>query len=146
MTQNKPISKIVIHHSASRMDTEISEIEEWHIARGFSGIGYHYVITEDGSINSTRGESIVPASVKGKNKGTIAICLTGNFETDPLNMFQILSLEILIKELKAKYGDHLSVVGHRDLAATACPGKNLYEWILKYNELVQSGKSFYSTI
>lgn len=146
MTQNKPITKIVIHHSASRMDTEVSEIEAWHIARGFNGIGYHKVITAEGTIHDTRPETIVPASVKGQNKGTLAVCLTGNFETDPLNNFQILSLEILIREWKRKYGEHLEIVGHRDLAPTACPGKNLYEWIKKYNEKVSSGEPFYSTI
>lgn len=146
MTQNKPISKIVIHHSASRPDTEVSEIEAWHIARGFNGIGYHKVITHDGIIHNTRPENIVPASVKGKNKGTLAVCLTGNFDTDPLNNFQIISLEVLIKDWKGKYGEHLEVVGHMDLAPTACPGQALYNWIQKYNEKVKSGEFFYSTI
>ena len=68
MKNNKPITHIVVHHSASKLNTSVDEIESWHKGRGFKSVGYHKVITSDGTIHDTRPEDVVPASVKGKNK------------------------------------------------------------------------------
>jgi N-acetylmuramoyl-L-alanine amidase len=128
LKNNKPITHIVVHHSASRPDTTPAEIEEWHRARGFKGIGYHKIITEDGEIHSTRPEDIVPASVKGKNKGTLTVCLTGNFEEEEPKPFQLVALQIQIRKWKE---DHpaAKVVAHKDLAPTLCCGSYLYSWL-----------------
>ena len=130
MKQPSEITHLVIHHSASKPSTTVEEITAWHIQRGFSGIGYHKIITNDGVIHIGRQENVVPASVQGHNKGTLAVCLTGNFETDTPISFQLISLELQIEEWKAKH-PNAKVVGHRDLAATLCPGKNLYAFIKK---------------
>ena len=128
MKNNKPITHIVVHHSASKSDTSVDEIESWHKGRGFKGIGYHKVITADGTIHDTRPEDVVPASVKGKNKGTLTVCLTGNFEIENPLPFQLLSLEILLRKWKEAYPE-ATIVAHRDLAPTLCCGKNLYKWL-----------------
>jgi N-acetylmuramoyl-L-alanine amidase len=130
MKQPTTITHIVVHHSASKPETTVEEITQWHIQRGFSGIGYHKVITDDGIINIGRQENVVPASVQGHNKGTLAVCLTGNFETDKPTLMQEISLQLLIQEWKTKHPTAI-VVGHRDLGATLCPGKNLYDFIKK---------------
>jgi len=130
MRQPKVITHLVIHHSASHPDTTPDEIAEWHKKRGFSKIGYHKIITPEGKIHDGRSEDEVPASVKEHNKGTLAVCLTGNFERDTPTELQLLFLEVQIQEWKTKHPS-AKVVGHRDLAATLCPGKNLYEHIKK---------------
>ena len=133
-SQPKAITHIVVHHSASPADTEVEEIRKWHIERGFSDIGYHKIITADGIIHDARPENIVPASVKGKNKGTLAVCLTGNFEKYPPTEFQLIALQLQIIHWKEKHPD-AKVVGHRDLGPSECPGQNLYEWLKqKYPE------------
>ena len=38
----------------------------------------------------------------------------------------MIALAKLIRELRSRYGD-LTVIGHRDVMATACPGKN-FPW------------------
>jgi len=130
MKQPTKITHIVVHHSASKPETTIEEITSWHIQRGFSSCGYHKVITDDGLFHVGRQENVVPASVQGHNKGTLAVCLTGNFETDKLTLMQEISLQLLVEEWKVKHPD-AKVVGHRDLGATLCPGKNLYAFIKK---------------
>ena len=130
MKQPTVIDYLVVHHSASKPETTVEEITAWHIQRGFSGIGYHKVITSDGEIHIGRQENVVPASVQGHNKGTLAVCLTGNFENDEPTEFQKISLMLLIREWQAKH-PAAKVVGHRDLGATLCPGKNLYAFIKK---------------
>ena len=130
MIQPSTITYLVIHHSASNPSTTVEEITKWHLERGFSGIGYHKIITNDGIVHIGRQENIVPASVSGHNKGTLAVCITGNFETDKPTEFQLISLQLLIKDWLTKH-PNAKVVGHRDLGATLCPGKNLYEFIKK---------------
>jgi N-acetylmuramoyl-L-alanine amidase len=129
MKQSK-INTIVIHHSASKPSTTIQEITTWHKARGFSTVGYTKVIYDDGSIVNGRPENVVPASVKDHNKNTLAVCLCGNFEVDQPTQWQLISLELLIREWKTKWPEAI-VVGHLDLAPTLCPGKNLYAFIKK---------------
>jgi N-acetylmuramoyl-L-alanine amidase len=128
MKQPKVITHLVVHHSASHPNTTPEEIKKWHIERGFSGIGYHKVITSDGIIHSARAESEVPASIKGFNKGTLAVCLTGSFSRDTPTEFQLISLELLIQEWKTKHPS-AKVIAHRDIAATECCGDNLYAWL-----------------
>jgi hypothetical protein len=133
-TQPKVITHIVVHHSASPADTDVEEIRRWHMERGFSDIGYHKIITNDGLIHTCRPENIVPASVKGKNKGTVAVCLTGNFEKYLPTEFQLIALELQILEWKVVH-PNAKVVGHRDLGASECPGAFLYAWLKqKYPE------------
>lgn len=133
-TQPKVINHIVVHHSASPPDTDVEEIRRWHMERGFSDVGYHKIITSDGIIHNGRPEDIVPASVKGKNKGTLAVCLTGNFEKYMPSEFQLIALQLQILKWKELHTT-AKVVGHRDLGASECPGKFLYAWLKqKYSE------------
>lgn len=122
------IKQIVIHHSASKPSTTIEEISTCHKSRGFNQVGYHKVIYDDGTIMNGRPESTVPASVKDHNKATLAVCVTGNFEVDHPTTFQLISLELVIQEWRTKWPG-VKIVCHRDLAATLCPGKNLYSWV-----------------
>jgi hypothetical protein len=128
MKQPKVITHLVVHHSASHPDTTVKEIEKWHLERKFSGIGYHRIITNDGIIHSCRPESEVPASVKGFNKGTLAVCLTGSFNRDVPTQWQLISLQLLLEEWKLKHPS-AKIVGHRELGATICPGDNLFSWL-----------------
>jgi len=133
-TQPKTITHIVVHHSASPLDTDVEEIRRWHMERGFSDIGYHKIITNDGIIHEARPENIVPASVKGKNKGTVAVCLTGNFDRYMPTEFQLIALQLQILKWKEVYPT-AKVVGHRDLGSSECPGSFLYAWLKqKYPE------------
>lgn len=132
MNQPKVITHIVVHHSASHPSTTVAEITKWHLERGFSKIGYHKIITDEGLIHDGRPESEVPASVKGFNKGTLAVCLTGSFNRDTPTFYQLVSLELVIQEWKLKY-PAAKVVAHRELSPTICPGDNLFSWLkVKY--------------
>lgn len=47
------LTKAVIHHTASP-DVSAKTIDGWHKARGWDGIGYHFVIRENGRIEGGR--------------------------------------------------------------------------------------------
>lgn len=125
--------RIIIHHSASK-DVPAQEIHRWHLANEWAGIGYHYVVRSDGTIERGRPEDTVGAhSGTEGNPDSIGICLTGNFtETAPAEA-QIDSLVWLIQDIILRYGE-LNVIGHCDVMATACPGK-LFPWQDLHNRL-----------
>nr|DAW75697.1 MAG TPA: endodeoxyribonuclease I [Caudoviricetes sp.] len=122
---------IVIHHTGNPTDDDLSaeELDESHRAMGWTNIGYHYVIRKDGSIEEGRPVCLKGAHAYGYNGRSIGIHLSGNFELAEPTANQIESAAMLIAALAAKYDlciNDRTVVGHRDLMSTACPGENLY--------------------
>ncbi|OYY49054.1 MAG: lysozyme [Methylophilales bacterium 28-44-11] len=123
MKQPKVINHLVVHCSASRpkSKTDISTITRDHKARGFSTIGYHYVIYRDGSVHKGRPDTEVGAHVTARNVGSLGICLVGGLNDDsgkPENNFteaQFDSLRQLLFTL-TKQHPQAKVLGHRDLS------------------------------
>ena len=123
---------IVIHHTGNPSDDDLSaeQIHASHLAQGWSGIGYHYVIRKNGQVEQGRPEWAVGAHAQGANWDSIGIHVCGNFEKAYPTGYQIEALSFLVGWLCDKYNletDAYHVKGHRDLMATACPGANLYE-------------------
>lgn len=137
------IHGIIMHCSATRPDwmqgaspeDQFQEIRRWHMQdRGWRDIGYHYVIARNGKIMSGRPISEIGAHVQGKNAGTIGICLIGGFGSDARDKFsehfteaQDQAARNLIAELFSKLGP-VTVTGHNQYAAKACPGFNAPAW------------------
>lgn len=120
----RAINYIVVHHSASPRTTTAAEIEKWHRAKGWQGIGYHYVIEGDGHIEIGRLEEIVGAHVEGHNKDSIGICVVGD-NTKPEQSWtpkQVQVLYSLLVKLHNKY-PKAQLKGHRDFKPTECPGR-----------------------
>lgn len=116
------IDTIVVHCSATRegKDYTVKDIRRWHKDRGYSDIGYHYVVYRDGSIHEGRPLELPGAHVKGHNARSIGICYVGGLDSngkskDTRTPQQKASLLSLIKRLKRDY-PHTRVVGHRDLS------------------------------
>ncbi len=118
----KLIKQIVVHHSAMDGFTAF-DYAKWHIGQGWPGIGYHYVIEKDGNVNQTNELDTISYHTKGHNTTSIGISVSGNLSNHAPSKEQMDALIRLIKELKQKLGGHLIVRGHRELAATECPGK-----------------------
>jgi len=132
LNERQSTNIIVVHHTGNPTDDNLSaaEIHASHIAQGWAGIGYHYVIRKDGTIERGRPKWAVGAHAYGRNRDSIGIHVCGNFELTEPTAAQLNSLAQLIGELCNVYGLTASadvVVGHRDLMATACPGRNLYD-------------------
>lgn len=125
------IKELIVHCSATPegKDYSVDTIRQWHLQRGFSDIGYHYVIYRDGSIHIGRDESIIGAHCTGHNTNSIGVCYIGGCASDgktpkdTRTTEQKQSLVKLLKELKTKY-PQASIHGHRDFANKACPSFN----------------------
>ena len=70
---------ITLHVSATKEGVDIGrdEIDRWHKNKGWSMIGYHYVIQLDGTIEIGRPESKMGSHVRGYNKNNIGVCIIG---------------------------------------------------------------------
>ena len=130
----RKINEIIVHCSATPegKDYSVDTIRQWHLQRGFSDIGYHYVIYRDGSIHTGRDESIIGAHCTGHNTNSIGVCYIGgcvsNGKTpkDTRTEAQKVSLLKLLSELKKKYPE-AKVYPHYKFAAKACPSFNAEE-------------------
>ena len=122
------IKELIVHCSATPegKDYSVDTIRQWHLQRGFSDIGYHYVIYRDGSIHIGRDESIIGAHCTGHNSYSIGVCYIGGCASDgktpkdTRTTEQKQSLVKLLKELKTKY-PQASIHSHKDFTNKACP-------------------------
>ncbi|TCT35392.1 peptidoglycan recognition protein family protein [Martelella mediterranea] len=80
----RPINEIIIHCTATPEGRPVSvaEINDWHLERGWSGIGYHRVIHLDGRREAGRPIERIGAHVKGHNIGTIGVVYVGGMNRD----------------------------------------------------------------
>ncbi|MAG93786.1 MAG: N-acetylmuramoyl-L-alanine amidase [Planctomycetaceae bacterium] len=129
---------IVIHHTASSSGS-VESIHEAHIKRKdksgnpWQGIGYHFVIGNgsgmgDGVIEPTfRWREQMHGAHAGSNDHNqhgVGVCLVGNFEETSPSAEQLAAVKRLVGILKTEYGINSDgVIAHRDVKATACPGK-----------------------
>lgn len=138
------IKEIFVHCSATKpnMDIGVETIRNWHTkskaqgGRGWSDIGYHFVIRRDGTVEDGRPATTQGAHAYGYNKGSIGICMVGGLDMEGksdanFTFAQYESLVALIANLKAKYGLDVKVRGHRDVAARDCPCFDVHS-LLKY--------------
>ena len=124
------------------VDFGADEIRSWHLDRGFSDIGYHYVIRRDGTQEDGRPIEQPGAHVQGHNAHSIGICLVGGRaddspETEGLDEFtkqellwefnythlQMTTLLALVDHLQGRFPE-AAVIGHRDFPGVTkrCPG------------------------
>ena len=124
----REINKIIVHCSATREgeNYEVAEIRKWHLARGFSDIGYHFYIDLYGEIHKGRDINKIGAHCKGHNRNSIGICYCGGVEADgktPKDTrydCQKESLTAVLRTLKAMYPNAV-IHSHNDFANKACP-------------------------
>ena len=106
------INKLIVHCSDSPFG-DAREIDRWHRERGFSLIGYHYVVcnghrtgkseysTEvDGLVEYGRTVGMEGAHCYGHNRDSIGICVVGKTE---FTRTQKIALSQLLKRLMAEY-------------------------------------------
>jgi hypothetical protein len=128
------INLLVVHHSGSPRNVTTEQIRHWHVdGKGWSDIGYHYVIEGDATTHNGRHLSRVGAHCKGHNNNSAGVCVVGNntIPEDKWTMLQIAALMDLIYAFRLIFPG-IQIVGHKDLGATACPGLDVSK-LLKDN-------------
>ena len=138
----RKITKIFIHHSASNFG-DVKLIEQWHKERGFSTIGYHFVVLngyrnskdyKEGKINQSEIGLIekgldtgkVGIHVAGHNTCSVGICLI-HFDMAYTDK-QLESYRSFTAQLAMVYGIKADdVLGHYevDRKKPLCPSLNM---------------------
>ena len=122
LSNRKTTNRIILHHAEAKSCTA-DDIHQWHLKKGWSGIGYHFLVRKDGTIYQGRPEGVVGSHAKGSNSDSIGICFEGSYMTETMNQTQINAGRELVAYLKKKYGI-TTVQKHKDVCSTNCPGTN----------------------
>ncbi|MBD3611111.1 MAG: N-acetylmuramoyl-L-alanine amidase [Hydrogenovibrio crunogenus] len=118
----KPWKGIVIHCSDSEFGDALM-IDRWHKKRGWSAIGYQFVITNgkagsklpylraiDGQIQTGRPIDKTGAHAEDYNSDYIGICLIG---VKDFTTYQMAALQLLIKDLMQTFDiEPENIIGH----------------------------------
>lgn len=124
----RSINEIIVHCTASYegKPMTVAEIRRMHVKeRGWSDIGYHYVVYIDGTVHEGRDVNISGAHCTGHNLHSIGVVYVGGLAKngkakDTRTPEQKAGLLKLLKELKRLY-PKATIHGHREYAAKACP-------------------------
>ena len=131
------ITALAVHcaYTPPAMDIGAAEIDRWHKARGWDGIGYHFVLRRDGQVETARPLERSGCPVAGHNARSVGICLVGGKAAQrdlPENNFtpaQFQALRTLLDELLQRFPG-ADVLGHRDFPGVnkACPCFEVRSW------------------
>ena len=130
----RSIDEIIIHCTATPewRNYTVKDIRKWHTTpvskggRGWSDIGYHYVIYLDGTVADGRDVDIAGAHCTGHNSHSIGVCYVGGMDVNNENPkdtrtdSQKHALLNLLLDLKRLY-PNASIHSHSDFANKACP-------------------------
>ena len=123
----RSIDAIIVHCTATPpgMKVTVDDIDRWHKARGWKGIGYHYVVDLEGKVHAGRPLDQTGAHCLGHNAHSIGVCYVGGLDAqgrpaDTRPPEQKEAIRKLIGMLQTKY-PNAKVYGHRHFNNTACP-------------------------
>lgn len=145
--KKKCINSIMLHCSDSEFG-DANLIDQWHRERGWSGCGYHFVITNgvlksgekylpfnDGLIQVGRDINKTGAHCKGHNTGSIGICLIGRHGFTAKQLYE--ALPELLRMLMFDHEISLDQVhGHFEFSRQkSCPNisKEIIRKIAEYS-------------
>lgn len=121
LDKRKSTNRIVLHHAEAKSCTA-DDIHRWHLANGWSGIGYHFFVRKDGTIYRGRPEDTIGAHAYGANSDSIGVCFEGNYMVESMPSKQVQAGYFLVQYLKGKYHTD-NVIPHKSVGSTDCPGE-----------------------
>lgn len=129
----RTITEIIVHCTATPegKDYTVDDIRKWHTAkppqgRGWSDIGYHYVIDRKGHILTGRDVDTIGAHCEGHNAHSIGVVYIGGVSAlngkpkDTRTLAQKAGLIRCLTELKSIY-PQAKIYGHCDFSSKECP-------------------------
>ncbi|WP_174800700.1 peptidoglycan recognition protein family protein [Martelella limonii] len=143
----RPINEIIIHctDTPAGRPVTVAEINQWHLARGWSGIGYHRVVHLNGAREAGRPIERIGAHVAGHNTGTVGIVYVGGRSADMTHTADTrtpeqkhaLVAEIIALRERFEIG---GISGHRDYdKGKACP---CFDAHVEYAHLLKGASDF----
>jgi hypothetical protein len=142
--------KATIHHTVTPTNDSVSpqkrlrQIQAFHMyTMGWCDIGYNYLVSRDGRVWKGRGKNHLGAHVANHNSGNVGISFMGNYTSTKANQAQRCGSANLLRWLHQKNPaiklNRDDIKGHRQYAATACPGNALYDQLGGIVTLARNG-------
>lgn len=131
-------SRLTVHHAGEIWRpgrgsvARLTALQTWgKRERNWPDLPYHFLIAPDGRIYEGRDIRYEPeTNTNYDTSGHIGVQLWGNFEEQRVSEEQLDSAVRLLAWLSEQYAiEPLTIVGHKDVAATLCPGRDLYRYI-----------------
>lgn len=128
-TMTREINHIIVHCTASKpnVDLHVKNVNDMHLGNGWRGIGYHYLIALDGTIEVGRDIAVAGAHCNAPNINatSIGVAYVGGLDEDgspcdtrtPAQKVALRHLLTLLKSIWPK----AEISGHRDWSNKACP-------------------------
>ena len=119
---------IILHHTVTANHATVADIDKMHKARGFLGVGYHYLVRYDPDLETWHyqvGRDVheLGAHCHGKNDW-IGVAVAGNYHLHELPDGARYVLVELLAELCATHDIEPQYIHeHRLYANTLCPGR-----------------------
>ena len=131
------VKRLTVHHSAvvlkdnRKAPSRFRDHQAYHQSLGWPDIAYHMLIDAHGNIYRGR-----PSWARGDTRtdydpaGHLLVLCEGNFEEQEIPRAQVRALVDVLAWASARWDvPPYRIRGHRDYAATACPGQDLYNLI-----------------
>ena len=83
LSTKRKITELIVHCTASRegVNQTVAAIRKYHVnQRGWSDIGYHFVVYLDGTVHAGRPLDKIGAHCTGHNSYSIGICYVGGLD------------------------------------------------------------------
>ena len=114
----RQINEIIIHCTDTEegRDYTVDDVRRWHKERGWSDVGYHYLIYRNGSVVAGRDVDLIGAHCSGHNSYSIGVCYVGGRGKDgkcrdTRTLQQRAAMSNLLIELRLRYPQAV-IVGH----------------------------------
>lgn len=122
------VKTLVIHHSAVPPTVGPKRIADYHVnSLRWPGIGYHFLVAEDGVIYQGNRITTVSNHAARVNPRSVGVCFLGNFNKKAPPPAQLQAGAHLVAWLLQDLDLDLEVVkGHQEYMQTACPGN---QWL-----------------
>eukprot|EP00057_Strongylocentrotus_purpuratus_P032237 XP_787018.3 PREDICTED: peptidoglycan-recognition protein SC2 [Strongylocentrotus purpuratus] len=148
---NTNLPYAVVHHTDTISCTTeasckslVQKIQNFHMdTKGWSDIGYNYLIGGDGNVYEGRGSNNRGAHAAGYNSKSIGISVIGRFSSSAPKQNQLKMLDKVLKSavksgtLQPSY----TLIGHRHVSRTVCPGDALYNELEEFEHFTFIGGS-----
>lgn len=142
-TQRKPVDLIVLHHTVTAENATWKDLSNIGKTRTYAGyphsdhfdpetgeetfVAYHFIVYKDGTYRRCLPDDAIGWHCGNweKNTRSIAISCVGNYvDQDPTGV-QLETIANIIRPYDRARGGDLTILGHREIASTACPGRIL---------------------
>ena len=129
------ITRMTVHHSAvvlgdnHNAPARLRQHQHYHqVDRGWIDIAYHVGVDRNGNIYELRTPELVGDTATNYDPaGHFLVLCEGDFDKEPITEAQLNSAALVFAWAAQTF--HIAsdtIAGHRDFAATSCPGANLY--------------------